>query len=201
MTIGEYALYVQGESEFFKIFPLDLKVIACSNYDRNKFYTLPVRPSPNLPNMLSILLYPSLCLLEGTDFSEGRGTEFPFQLYGHPNFKDHEFSFHVKSLPHAVDPKWMNRNIYGRSLLHLNPVDLFRNNGFDISYLLDAYSNTLSKETFFKSADFFDKLAGSDALRKQVVQNWGRVEIENSWVEDILAFKKRRQHYLIYPDF
>jgi uncharacterized protein YbbC (DUF1343 family) len=201
MTIGEYALFLQGESEHFQSFPLDLRVIACSNYDRRKFYALPVAPSPNLPNMLSVLLYPSLCLLEGTDFSEGRGTDFPFQMYGHPKFKDQGFSFLVKSLPHALNPKWINRKIYGRSLLYLNPIDLFENNGFNISYLLDAYSNTLSKETFFKSPDFFDKLAGSDCLRKQLVQNWRQTEIENSWVEDINTFKNKRVQYLIYPDF
>jgi uncharacterized protein YbbC (DUF1343 family) len=201
MTIAEYALYLQGELDYFHTHPLDLQVVSCLNYDRQKYYELPIPPSPNLPNMLSVMLYPSLCLFEGTDFSEGRGTDYPFQIYGHPEFQLKDYLFSIKNLPHAKNPKWVNKEVYGRTLTHRSAIELFYNNRFDISYLLDAYYNTGSKETFFKQADFFDKLVGSDSLRKQISKEMSQIEIEESWVPEINIYKEKRKKYLIYPDF
>lgn len=200
MTIGEYGQMLKGEKLINQSEALKLKVIACTHYDRDVMFELPIAPSPNLPDILSILLYPSLGFFEGTDFSEGRGTAFPFKVYGHPQYQNKTFSFKPVELPHAKNPKWANSTCYGFNLGDLNPKEVFDNNHLDLSYLYDAYQKTGSVETFFKFPDFFDKLAGTNQIRTSFLDHKSIDKIKKEWTNDIDIFKGIRTKYLIYPE-
>ncbi|MCX6182284.1 MAG: DUF1343 domain-containing protein [Bacteroidetes bacterium] len=200
MTIGEYAQMVNGEKWLHD--SLDLKcpltVIKMENYNHNMIYNLPAHPSPNLTNMRAIYLYPSLCFFEGTIVSVGRGTEFPFETYGHPTYSDKGFSFTpVPIKGKSMDPLLKGEQCFGKDLRAMN-VDSLRTKGLDLSYLIDAYKNTKS-DNFFVFSKFFDNLAGSDRLRKQIIEGKSEVEIRASWQEELNAFKEVRKKYLMYP--
>ncbi|HHX32521.1 MAG TPA: DUF1343 domain-containing protein, partial [Bacteroidales bacterium] len=140
MTLGELALMINGEKWLPKGRECDLTVVSCKNYTHQTPYELPVAPSPNLPNIHSIYLYPSTCLFEGTVMSLGRGTSFPFEVYGHPNYKNSTFSFTPRSVSGAKNPPLLNKKCYGVDLRDI-PNDEIINNGFDLSYVIDAYNN------------------------------------------------------------
>ena len=189
MTIGEYASMINGEEWITK--KCDLKIIKMENYDRNNKYNLPLPPSPNLPNLNSINLYPSLCLFEGTEISVGRGTMYPFQHFGSPNLKS-KYSFTPSSRKGSKYPKHEGRECFGINL-KLNTNYLKELN---LNWLIDSYEQTPKKENFFNN--FFDKLAGNDLLRLQIISGMKQDEIKKSWEKDLNKFKKKRAKYLIY---
>ena len=189
MTIGEYAQMINGEGWISS--PCDLTVIPMERYQRKMHYYLPIKPSPNLPNARAISLYPSLCLFEGTSVSVGRGTPYPFQHFGAP-YLESDYSFTPKSGVGSKYPKHENEVCYGTDLR--DPEDNL--SGICLHWLIDAYQKSPEKEAFFNN--FFDKLAGTDALRNQIVAGNTAEEIKASWVEGLLNFKEKRADYLIY---
>ncbi len=201
MTVGEYALMVNGEGWLKDELYADIEVIKVANYCHSTPYEVCVSPSPNLPNMTAIYLYPSLCFFEGTQISVGRGTEKPFQVFGHPELPTEKYSylFTPKSISASPNPPQLNRNCFGKDLSKTNP-DSIRAKGFiDLTYLIDAYKNFPDKDTFFNN--YFERLAGTGKLRKQIIKGIAIEEIRQSWEKDIESFKKIRKKYLLYNDF
>lgn len=201
MTIGEYAKMVNGEGWLADDVKCDLKVISCENYDHQTMYELPIKPSPNLPMMASIYAYPSLCFFEGTVVSVGRGTEVPFAIYGHPDVKSAETAFTPEPMPGAKYPKLEGKNCKG-FFAPTSFEEYSKPYQLNLSYLIDMYAQLKDrKEPFFLKNAFFDKLAGTDILRKQIKKGMNEEEIRATWKADIQAFKNIRKRYLLYPDF
>ncbi len=202
MTIGEYAKMINGEKWLKGEKQCRLQVIPCENYDHNTFYDLPVKPSPNLPNIRSIYLYPSLCFFEGTVVSAGRGTDMQFQIYGHPVYRGNsDFSFKPESKSGARYPKYEGITCYGEDLTQV-PLKVIREEAkLNLSYLINFYNKFPDKETFFLSNNFFDKLAGTDQLKQQIIDEVSPEFIRETWEEDLNNFKYIRKKYLIYKDF
>lgn len=196
MTIGEYARMIKGECWIKSASKCDLKVIKLENWNHQKKYILPIKPSPNLPNEASILLYPSLCFFEGTKVSAGRGTSFPFQVFGMPNMQKSNFSFTPRSIEGACKyPKFQNKECKGKDLR--GQAERIRHmSQLNLSYLINAYNSSFEKDDFFNS--FFEKLAGTSLLRKQIIEGKTEKEIRESWQEGINEFKKIRNKYLLY---
>ncbi len=198
MTIGEYARMINGEGWLEGGRECDLTVIPVKGYDHTKHYQLPVKPSPNLPNMNTVYLYPSLVLFEGTIVSIGRGTDHPFEVIGHPEFMTGSYTFTPKSNPGARNPKHKNTPCYGTGLINLT-----ENAGIpdsvNLHWLIGYYNFFKDRKEFFNA--YFDKLAGTDALRKQILENKSEHEIKKSWEDDLNEFKKIRRKYLLYADF
>jgi uncharacterized protein YbbC (DUF1343 family) len=197
LTLGELALMVNGEKWLPKGRTCDLTVIQCLNYTHQTMYRLPVPPSPNLPNMLSIYLYPSTCYFEATPVSLGRGTSLPFQVYGHPNMKGYDFTFTPRSMPSAPKPPQQDKLCYGVDLSRLPEEEVWKK-GIDLSYLMDAYRNLNMDDHFFRS--FFENLIGVDYVRKMIEQGKSADEIKAVWQEDVAKFKKQRKPYLLYEE-
>lgn len=195
MTLGELALMINGEKWLPEGRICDVTVVSCENYTHQTRYELPIAPSPNLPTIHSIYLYPSTCLFEGTVMSLGRGTSFPFEVYGHPQYKGSGFSFTPRSVPGAKNPPLLNRKCYGVDLRQV-PNELIWENGFDLSYVIDAYNNLNIGEKFFTS--FFEKLVGVDYIRKDIIAGKTAGEIKKKWSCDVETFKQQRKEYLIY---
>ncbi|WP_428821504.1 exo-beta-N-acetylmuramidase NamZ family protein [Microbulbifer sp. MCCC 1A16149] len=197
MTVGELAQMINGEGWLDGGAQCALTVIPVANYRKSMTYSLPVRPSPNLPNDLSIRLYPSLGLFEGTTVSVGRGTEFPFQVLGHPG--DHQGTFTFTPIPVAgasENPKHKGILLTGDDLR--NADSRVR---FSLQPLLSWSRRTgESPEAFFSRASFFDKLAGTDQLRKAVMDGTSAKQIRASWQADLAVFREQRQPYLLYPE-
>ena len=196
MTIGEYALMINGQGWLKNGIMANLKVVRLGNYTHNTTYTLPLKPSPNLPNDLAIYLYPSLAFFEGTTFSAGRGTRSQFQLYGDPHYKKRSFFFTPISREGAKHPKHQNKRCYG---VDLSGEFISINGGLNLSYLIDAYRNYPYKKRFFLKSNFIDKLSGSSHLRFQIMAGKDARAIKKSWQNGLNRFKKIREHYLIYP--
>ena len=200
MTIGEYALMINGERWLKGGIKADLEVIPLQNYHHGDFYTLSIKPSPNLPNDLSIALYPSLTFFEGTNFSVGRGTSRQFQLYGAPTYKDKNFSFVPTPQAGAKYPKHQGKRCYGVDLSYLDAHKEHARGSLNLAYLLDAYHQSSDKKGFFlNKGGFFDKLSGSDRLREQIMAGESEAKIRASWQKDLDAFKAIREQYLLYP--
>ncbi len=200
MTIGEYAKMINGEKWLEAGIQCKLSVISCQNYSHSSFYQLPVRPSPNLPDMTAIYWYPSLCFCEGTTVSVGRGTERPFKIIGEPTNTDGTYTFVPKSMPGAsLHPKHQGKTCRGYdlsdSLNTQNPP-----NRLDISWLLKMYEQSSAPEDFFKKNGYFEKLAGTTQMRKQIKSGASEEAIRNSWENGLSRFKKIREKYLIYPE-
>ena len=189
MTIGEYATMIVGEKWIEN--NCNLEIIEMINYNRNDNYELPIKPSPNLPNSKSINLYPSLCLFEGTNVSVGRGTDKPFQHYGSPFLKFYSYDFQPKSGPGSKYPKHENKKCVGRNLENYPYLS-----SINLDWLIESYNQTNNKEDFFNS--FFDKLAGTDKLRTQIISGLNEKEIRSSWKTGLKEFKKTRIKYLLY---
>lgn len=199
MTIGEYALMINGEKWLNEGITCELEIITCDNYTHDKFYSLPIAPSPNLRSDASIALYPSLCLFEGTLLSVGRGTEQPFTVFGHPDLKSnadvYSYTFTPQPSYGAKNPKLNGEQCYGKNLNELGEKGL---DSLRIDWLIETY-NALQKEDFFITKNkWFDLLAGTDQLRKQIVAGKSEQEIRNSWMPELEAFKKVRSNYLKY---
>jgi uncharacterized protein YbbC (DUF1343 family) len=192
MTIGEYAKMINGEGWLAKGEKCDLQCIPCANYTHHSKYRLPVKPSPNLPNMQSIFLYPSLGLFEGTCISVGRGTDFPFQVIGCPGIDSTLYSFTPKSIPGAKNPFYENKKCFGFDLRNTN------DSVFTLTYIINMYKLFPQKAAFFNP--FFQKLAGNDELILQIKGGMSEEDIRNSWKVDLDKFKEIRKKYLIYPE-
>ncbi|MGO1243691.1 MAG: exo-beta-N-acetylmuramidase NamZ family protein [Sphingobacterium sp.] len=198
LTVGELAKMINGEKWLNGGEECKLTVIPVKGWDHSMVYELPVVPSPSLPNHLSVRLYGSLCLFEGTDISVGRGTEWPFQVVGYndPVYGDFEFVPGEKSgMVKHVEGK--GETMYGEDLRDLNA----NAEKFTLKYVLDFYNKMPDKSEFFARPEFFDKLAGTDVLRKQILAGKTEDEIRKTWQEDLKEYKIMRSKYLLYPDF
>lgn len=198
MTIGEYAQMINGEGWLPNGRNCELHIIKCKNYDHQIMYDLPIAPSPNLPNLRSILLYPSLCFFEGTPLSIGRGTSQQFQVIGHPNIVGN-YDFTPKSMYGAAKPKLENELCHGTDLTQLSVSELFGKREIQLNYLLEFYQIFPDKSTFFNANGWFDKLAGTTTLRLQIIEGKSEDEIRNSWQPGLVSFAEKRLKYLLYP--
>ncbi len=198
MTLGELAVMINGEKWLKDGIQCDLTVIKCKNYTHATMYELPVKPSPNLPNMRSIYLYPSICYFEATPVSLGRGTDFPFQVYGHPNMKGYDFSFTPRSVPGAKFPPQLNRECFGVDLSSTPSIEEINKAGINLEYVIDAYRNLNLDDHFFRS--FFELLIGRDYVRKMIKEGKSAQEIKAMWKDDVEKFKIQRKPYLLYPE-
>lgn len=225
MTMAEYAFMIAGErwlsekansrydyyqrAENSKDTLFHFQVIKCTNYTHTSRYELPVKPSPNLPDMASVYWYPSTCLFEGTVLSEGRGTDHPFCIFGHPLLPKNLYSFTPTGRDGAREPKWKNTTCYGWNLYGSNDEVLKKIDGkMQISWLLQAYQLFPDKENFFRKPaggswqkSSFNRLAGNGELMEQIRSGKTESEIRASWQPGIEAFKKIRKKYLLYKDF
>lgn len=195
MTLGELALMANGEGWLPEGRTCNLTVIPCKNYTHQTMYRLPIPPSPNLPNMKSIYLYPSTCYFEATPVSLGRGTDKPFQIYGHPDMKGYDFSFTPRSVPGAKNPPQLDKLCHGVDLSNLTDEEIWKR-GIDLSYLIDAYRNLNIGDKFFTS--FFEKLIGVDYVRTMIEAGKSADEIKAAWKDDVEKFKTQRKKYLLY---
>lgn len=192
MTIGEFAQMINGEGWLEGKKKCELEVIKIKNWKHTDDYSLPVRPSPNLPNDQAIRLYPSLCLFEGTAISVGRGTPTPFQILGNPELKDMTFSFTpVPIKGYSTDPPQKDKLCFGLDLQKAVPA-----RKVDLSYLLLLYQKYPDKEKFF--LPYFDKLAGTTQLKKQIKEGLTEEQIRKSWKPGLDQFKAKRKKYLLY---
>ena len=198
MTIGEYALMINGEGWLNNNLICDLTVLPNANYNRSTLFDVNDAPSPNLRNLNSILLYPSLCLFEGTLVSVGRGTNYPFEIFGAPFFKTN-FIFLPQPNFGAKNPKYNNEHCYGYDLRNSHTLNsgIFLNK-INLAFLIQAYQETPSdkKNIFFNS--FFNKLAGNEQLKQQIINGLSEDKIRSSWKLDLKKFKKVRKKYLLY---
>lgn len=200
LTIGEYARMVNGEGWLANAAQCPLTVIPCAHYTHQTPYELPVKPSPNLPNMRAIYLYPSICFFEGTPVSLGRGTDTQFQVYGHPSFTKGNYSFTPVPMEGAKDPPQKGRLCKGFSLVERHPDSIRAVAKIDLSYLLDFYRDFPHKDSFFLKTLFFDKLAGNTTLRQQLIAGRSEAEIRATWAAPLATFRQKRKQYLLYPD-
>ena len=194
MTLGEQAKMINGEKWLKNGIQCKLTVIPCLNYDRSRSYSLPVRPSPNLPNDQSINLYVSLCLFEGTNVSMGRGTEKQFQIYGSPYLPKSDFAFTPKPNFGDKAPFYNGVECNGEDLSAIPRI-----NRLEIKWLIKAYQTTADKSKFFDKRKFSIR-AGNEKLQQQIEGGVSEDEIRNSWKEGLENFKKMRQQYLIYKE-
>lgn len=200
MTVAEYAHMLKSEKWLNTKLPLDLKWVTCKNYTHASRYELPIPPSPNLKSMLSIYLYPSLCLFEGAEVSVGRGTERPFEMWGAPDFVKLPFRFTPKSTAGAKSPLFEGRTCYGRDLASLEKeFEKKLPTRINLNHLIEAYQNSKQKDKFFNS--FFVKLSGTDTLISQIKSGKSESDIYKSWSKGLSKFKLIRKKYLLYKDF
>lgn len=194
MTIGEYALMVNGEGWLKDGIACDLTVIPIKGYNRNAIYELPVKPSPNLPNWESVYLYPTLCFFEGSSVSVGRGTETPFQVYGHPDMRG-SYTFTPQSTSGASKPLLEGQRCRGENLVEFAHDFPHNENQLHLEWIIDAYQQMKDKG-FFK--DYFRLLAGDKQLQRAIENGKSADEIRASWSDDLASFLAIRQRYLLY---
>ena len=194
LTMGEIATMALGEGWAR---PVELTVVKCRNYDHTTHYTLPIAPSPNLPTQHSIYLYPSTCLFEGTVLSMGRGTEAPFEIYGHPDMQGYDFCFTPVPNAGSKTPPHNGVKCYGVDLRGISDEEVWRN-GVNIEYLVDAYRNLNMGNEFFKPV--FEKLIGVEYVRQMILDGCSAEEIKARWSDDVARFKEQRRKYLLYAE-
>lgn len=200
MTIAEYARMINGEGWLQNGVRCSLLWVVCEGYSHKTRYALPRKPSPNLPNMLSIYLYPTLGLTEGTNLSCGRGTDFPFQVIGSPFLEETGFSFTPRSIVGASkNPPYLGKACKGIDFRVKAPLVEPQENKLSIGIIMYAYQHTSDKEHFFTS--FFNRLAGTKELRKQITEGKTEKEIRASWKPSLERFMLTRKKYLLYDDF
>jgi uncharacterized protein YbbC (DUF1343 family) len=193
MTVGEFAQMINGEGWLEGKKKCELEVVPMKNWNHQDEYSLPLRPSPNLPNDQAVKLYPSICFFEGTNLSLGRGTQFPFQAIGHPDLKNYPFQFTPVTIEGvAKNPPQENKLCYG---LDLRQVEIPKK--IDLHYLLEMYKAFPDKKNFF--IPFFERLAGNTALRQQIKDGLTEDQIRASWQKDLDAYKEMRKKYVLYP--
>jgi len=199
MTIAEYANMINSEGWLENKSKCRLKYVKNLNYDHTSQYILPVNPSPNLPDMTSIYLYPSLCLFEGTVISIGRGTNKPFQLIGHPDIKNTDFFFIPESIPGvSLNPKFIGQKCFGFDLSDYSIDSKLDKMQLDLSWIIKIYHQFENKDEFFNS--YFNKLAGNSKLKDQIIRGESIEKIRESWKGDLDKFKKIQKKYLLYND-
>ena len=199
MTIGEYAGMINGEHWLKDGVQCELNVIHCSGYDHKSYYTLPVKPSPNLPNMSAVYLYPSLVLFEGTSVSVGRGTGKPFQCIGLPGGMLGNYTFTPVAMPGAADPPYKGTECRGMDLAEYGTFYSRMNGRISLQWLVGFSQQVVDKKSFFNS--FFDQLAGSPDLRGMLLDGADELRIRAAWQTGLDDFAKVRSKYLLYPDF
>ena len=198
MTVGEYAGMLFGEKWLDQRFNYSLKVIKCGNYAHKDLYTLPHKPSPNLPDQRSVYLYPTVCFFEGTVLSCGRGTEFPFQVFGHPDLSGFDFSFTPEPMSGASNPKLNGQLCFGMDLRNHIYEDGKPRNYIKLEWIIEAYNAFPQKDKFFTS--YFDVLAGGNDLREMIESGFTAEDIRSSWQDDLDHFSSIRSKYLLYKD-
>lgn len=196
MTLGELAHMINGEGWLTDGIKCDITVIKCKNYTHSSKYQLPVKPSPNLPDMRSIYLYPSTCYFEGTPVSLGRGTDKPFQMYGHPDMTGYDFSFTPKSISGAKNPPQLDKECFGVDLSNLS-FDEINKEKINLKYIIDAYNNLNIEDEFFRK--FFTLLTGREYVKEMIMEKKSAEEIEKMWEGDVNEFTSKREKYLLYP--
>lgn len=199
MTLGELALMIKGEGWLKSDRDLALEVIPCEGYTHRTRYVLPIAPSPNLRTNHAIYLYPSTCYFEGTPVSLGRGTDAPFEIYGHPDYKaeGEVFTFTPRSVPGAKNPPLLDVECYGVDLRGLDDEAVIAD-GLDLSYVIDAYQHTGLGEKFF--TPFFEKLIGRGDIRGMIMDGKTAAEIKATWADDVRRFREQRKPYLLYAE-
>ncbi len=197
MTLGELACMIDGEGWLRDGLRCKLTVIPCRGYTHRSRYRLPTAPSPNLPNMRAVYLYPSLCFFEGTPVSLGRGTDFPFQAYGHPELQG-DFSFTPRSNAGAKNPPLKDKLCHGVDLRTSPSDERIWEREVDLGYVIDCYRQLNLGEKFF--TPMFDRLTGTDYVRQMILQGAGADRIKASWADDVERFKQTRKPYLLYEE-
>jgi len=197
LTLGEIATMANGEGWLINGRKVSLTVIRCGGYTHDTRYRLPIAPSPNLRDMHAIYLYPSTCYFEATPVSLGRGTDMPFEVYGHPDMKGYNFSFTPRSVPGAKNPPQLDRKCYGRDLRYITDEEAIAQ-GINLEYVIDAYRNLNMGDKFFRP--FFENLIGNGEIRKMIEAGKSAVEIKRTWADDVARFREQRKPYLLYPD-
>lgn len=218
MTIAEYALMIAGEkwlsekaNQKYAYYlmahnstdtPFHFQIIKCQNYTHRSKYVLPIKPSPNLPEIQSVYLYPSTCLFEGTVLSEGRGTDKPFEVFGHPLLPHNLYSFVPKPNEGAKSSKHYYETCYGWNV-HGTPEEVLKKVGshIQLKWLMGAYKLFPGKDSFFLKTNSFNRLAGNDMLMQQIRSGVSEQQIRKSWEPALSEFKQVRKKYLLYPDF
>ena len=194
LTMGEIATMAIGEG-WAK--PAELMVVRCRNYDHSTHYVLPIAPSPNLPTQHSIYLYPSTCLFEGTVVSMGRGTESPFEIYGHPKMQGREFSFTPMPNAGSKTPPHNGKLCYGEDLRGVSNEYIWQQ-GLDLSYVIDAYNDLAMGDSFF--TPMFEKLIGVGYVRQMIKAGHSAEDIEQMWAEELEDYRTMRRKYLLYKE-
>ncbi len=201
LTVGEFAQMVNNEGWLGDGLKCNLQVVLLTGWTHKDLYQLPVKPSPNLPNMTSVYWYPTLGLFEGTNVNAGRGTDFPFQTFGSPTIQNAPFSYTPVSKPGAKYPKYKGKKCFGRDLREF-PIDSFYNEpGIQIGYVLWAYENTGNQNEFFLKNHFYGRLAGTANLQNQIELEFSVLRIQNGWTPEIEKYLVIRKKYLLYKDF
>ncbi|MBP5504944.1 MAG: DUF1343 domain-containing protein [Bacteroidales bacterium] len=199
MTLGELALMMNGEGWLKDGLQCDLTVIPCLNYTHQTRCTLIVPPSPNLKDMRSIYLYSSTCFFEGTNVTAGRGTQYPFEIYGHPLMENRGFSFTPRSIPGAKHPRYQDQLCYGVDLRG-KPLREIWDEQVNMEYLIDAYNHFPADSAFFMRRNHFELQIGVSYARQMVLDGAGAAEISARWAEDVARFKEQRRPYLLYKE-
>lgn len=197
MTLGELALMANGEGWLTDKKCVKLTVVACDNYTHQTRYELPIAPSPNLRTMHAIYLYPSTCYFEATPVSLGRGTDMPFEVYGHPDMTGRNFKFTPRSVDGAKNPPQLDKTCYGVDLRSLSNEDAIAQ-GINLEYLIDAYRDLNIGDKFFTS--FFEKLIGRGDIRGMIEKGKSAAEIKATWADDVAKFRQQRRPYLLYTE-
>jgi uncharacterized protein YbbC (DUF1343 family) len=199
MTVAEYARMANEEGWLTGGIKCDLSWVSCEGYTHSDWYQLPVAPSPNLPNMTAVYLYPSLCFFEGTAISVGRGTDFPFQVIGHPDMKQAPFTFTPAPRTGSPNPPYNGQICYGHDFRDFALMYVRDYRKLYLFWMMGAYKDMPDKTNFFNP--FFEKLAGTADFRKQIIAGTGEDEIRKIWEPGLVKYKQIRKKYLLYSDF
>ena len=199
MTLGELALMINGEGWLEDGLKCDLEVVPCLGYTHQTKYSLIVPPSPNLKDMRAVYLYASTCYFEGTVVSLGRGTDHPFEMFGHPDMEGYSFSFTPRSVPGAKNPLLKDQVCYGVDLRE-KPLEEIWEEGINLEYVISAYRNLDIGEAFFGKYNFFNLLAGVRYIKEMIISGAGAEEIRSRWKDDVEALKIKRRPYLLYSE-
>lgn len=201
-TVGELAQMINGEGWLKDKIKCKLTVIPCQGYSHSDLYNLPVKPSPNLPNMSAVYLYPSLCWFEGTTVSVGRGTDLPFQAIGYPGNSTGTFEFTPKDIAGvATDPPHEGKKCTGHNLQEFGDFYITSSRELYLEWLIGIYEKCADKTKFFTNEKFFDQLAGTDVVRKQIIAGTTSMALRQTWQADVTVYKQMRKKYLLYTDF
>ncbi len=200
LTVGELANMINEEG-WIKPKLKQLDVVKCLNYSHKDLYKLPVAPSPNLPNMASVYLYPSLCFFEGTSISVGRGTDKPFQIFGSPDVDSGTYNFMPKAKVGAMSPKHENKTCIGYDVSVFGKYYMKDIKELYLFWICSLYESSSNKEDFINRASFFDLLAGTDKLRKGIEKGLNPKELKETWSADLVEYQKMRKQYLLYEDY